>query len=136
MTAAGKRVAPQRIERLLTSHRLISQAVLHGDRRPFCSALITLDPEALKELAVANGWGERSFAELTQRPEAYRAVREAVARVNARLASHETIEKFKILEHDFSPESGELTPTGKVKRNAVTERYQPTLDSFYAERRP
>ncbi len=133
VTAGGKNVAPQNIENLLKTHKLISQAVVHGDKRHFLSALITLDPEALNALAQERGLGQGSYADLTQRPEVLKEVEHAVSGFNQQLASYETIKKFKVLEHDFSQESGELTPSLKIKRKAINERYGKVFDQFYQE---
>ncbi|MBI5509234.1 MAG: long-chain fatty acid--CoA ligase [Deltaproteobacteria bacterium] len=133
VTAGGKNVAPQNIENLLKTHKLVSQVVVHGDKRKFVSAIVTLDPDALKALAVERRLGELSYAELSQKPEVYAAVQEAIDAVNTTLPSYETIKKFKILEHDFSQESGEMTPSLKVKRKVVAERYKAIFDGFYDE---
>lgn len=133
VTAGGKNVAPQKIENLVKTDKLISQVVVHGDKRNFLTALITLDPDALKGFATEHSLGNASYAELTQRPEVYRAVSGAVDGFNRQLAKYETIKKFKILEHDFSQESGELTPSLKIKRKLVNQRYKTTFDAFYEE---
>ena len=133
VTAGGKNVAPQKIENLVKTDKLISQVVVHGDRRNFLTALITLDPDALKGFATEHQLGNASYAELTQRPEVYRAISGAVDGFNRQLAKYETIKKFKILEHDFSQESGELTPSLKIKRKLVNQRYKQTFDAFYEE---
>ncbi|RYF10604.1 MAG: long-chain fatty acid--CoA ligase, partial [Deltaproteobacteria bacterium] len=133
VTAGGKNVAPQNIENLLKTCKLISQAVVHGDRRKFCTALITLDVDALKSFANQHHLGEGSYAELGRRPEVYREVEQAIEACNRQLAKYETIKKFAILEHDFSQESGELTPSLKIKRKVITERYKQVLDGFYDE---
>ncbi len=134
VTAGGKNVAPQNIENLLKTHPLISQAVIHGDKRKFLSALITIDPDALKRMAGEQSLGNGSYAELTQKPEVQKAVEAALGDFNRQLASFESIKKFKILEHDFTVESGELTPSLKVKRKVINERYKNIFDGFYEER--
>lgn len=133
VTAGGKNIAPQNIENLLKTHKLVSQVVVHGDKRKFLSALITVDPDAIKEFAAANNLGTDTYAVLSQRPELYEAVKDAVGQVNSQLPQYETIKKFKILEHDFSQQSGELTPTLKIKRKVITERYSDIFDNFYNE---
>ena len=116
VTAAGKNVAPQNIENLLKQSSIISQAMVHGDKRPYLVALVTLNAEAVARLGTA----------------AARArVQVEVEAVNARLSSFETVKKFAIVETDFSIEGGELTPTLKVKRKVVSERYREIIDSLY-----
>ncbi len=133
VTAGGKNVAPQNIENMLKSHKLISQAVVHGDKRNFLSVLVTLDPEALKDLAAKLNLGNGAYAELTQKPEVGKAVQEIIDQINQELASFERLKKFKVLEHDFTQETGELTPTLKVKRKLIGERYKAVFDAFYTE---
>jgi long-chain acyl-CoA synthetase len=133
ITAGGKNVAPQNIENLVKTHRLISQVVVHGDKRNYLTALITLDADALKAFAEERSLGGGSYAELTQRPEVLKEVDQAMRTFNRQLASYETIKKFKILEHDFTQDSGELTPSLKVKRKVINQRYKSTLDGFYEE---
>jgi long-chain acyl-CoA synthetase len=131
-TSGGKYVAPQNLENLLKqASPLVSQAMIHGDNRKFVSALITLDEENLRSFAQGRGvMGD--YATLAQRPEVKDAVQVIVDQVNARCASFEAIKKFAILPRDLSQEAGELTPTLKVKRKVVTEKYRSLLDGFYA----
>jgi long-chain acyl-CoA synthetase len=133
VTAGGKNVAPQNLENMLKTNKLLSQSVVHGDKRKFISAIITLDPDALKTFAREHQLGEGSYAELSQKPEVFREVQKIVESFNKKLASYESIKKFKILEHDFSQESGEMTPSLKVKRKVVNERYKAIFDGFYDE---
>jgi long-chain acyl-CoA synthetase len=133
VTAGGKNIAPQNLENLLKTHKLISQVVVHGDKRKYVSALVTLDPEALRLLAQELGLGGASYAELTQRQEVHSAVEQVFAAFNKQLAKYETIKKFKILEHDFSQETGELTASLKIKRKLINQRYKAVFDAFYEE---
>lgn len=133
VTSAGKNIAPQLIENLIKTNKLISQVVVHGDRRKFLTALITLDPDVLPIFCAKQGWGEGSYAELSQKVEVRATIQAVIDGFNAELASFETIKKFAILDHDFSVESGELTPSVKVKRKVVFERYADILDGFYDE---
>lgn len=132
VTAGGKNVAPQNIENTMKLHKLIANFVVHGDQRKFLSSLITLDPDALREFA-AQKQISGSHAEISQSPEVAREIDAHIQKVNRELASYETIKKYKILEHDFSVETGELTPKLSVKRKIVNERYRLILDGFYAE---
>jgi long-chain acyl-CoA synthetase len=118
-TSAGKFVAPQKLEgKLKALCPYVSQVVVHGDRRNFCSALITLDAE--------------SVSKLPDPAQAKQMVDTAIEQLNRDLASYETIKKFAILDQDFSVETGELTASLKVKRKEVERRYQSVLDGFYA----
>ena len=131
VTAGGKNVAPQNIENLIKTSPMVSQVVVHGDRRPFLSALVTLDPDALKAFAKAHSLGGGSLAELSQNPAVVGEMQAIIDRFNSQLPRWETIKKFRLLEHDFSVDNGELTPSLKVKRKLVTQRYQAILDGFY-----
>jgi long-chain acyl-CoA synthetase len=133
VTAGGKNVAPQNIENMLKTRPLISQAVVHGDRRNYLTALITLDEEALRKFVEGHGLPNGSFAALTQLSQVHKAVDEIISELNHELPRYETIKKFKILETDFSVESGELTPSLKVKRREINKRYAATFDAFYDE---
>lgn len=117
VTAGGKNVAPQNIENLLKQAPLVSQAVVLGDRKPYLVALITLDADAAGRVA---------------KEDVQRLVQADVDAVNAKLSKHETVKKFAILPNDFSIESGELTPTLKVKRKVVAEKYASIVDGLYA----
>jgi len=130
-TAGGKYVAPQRLEGLLKLEPLISNVLIHGDRRKYVVALITLDEINVKRFASAQGWNFRDYKALTQSPEMKDRIRKAVANVNAKLASYETIKHFAILPNDFTVESGELTPSLKVKRRVADERYKEIIDGLY-----
>ncbi len=133
VTAGGKNVAPQKIENLLKTHQLISQAVVHGDKRKFLSALITLDEASLSELARAEGLGA-GYAALTRHDRVRAEVRRLVDATNRELASYETVKKYEILEADFSIETGELTAKLSVKRKIVNGKYGHIFDAFYEER--
>ena len=131
-TSGGKYVAPQRLEgNFKAICPLASQIVVHGDHRNFCSALITLDEEALKGWAAQNGLESLSYEELTQHPKVREVVQQDIDTLNADLARYETVKKFAILPQDFTVEGGELTPSLKVKRKEVERRHKNLLDSFY-----
>jgi long-chain acyl-CoA synthetase len=121
ITAGGKNLTPANLENDLKQSRWISQAVMYGDRRPYPVALITLDEEELAAAGI-----ERESDEARQ------LVQEALDRANEKYAQVERIKKFAILDHDLSQETGELTPTLKVKRNVVYEKYAELFDSLYA----
>jgi long-chain acyl-CoA synthetase len=134
VTAGGKNVAPQNIENALKLSCFVSQVMVHGDKRKFLSALVTLDEESITQWAGAEGIKWKDLADLTQHPKVFELIEGELGTLNAGLASYETIKRFAILEQDLSEENGELTPTLKVKRKAVTQRYQSLLDSFYGEK--
>lgn len=131
-TAGGKYVAPQKIENLLKSRPLISQAVVLGDRLKYCVALITLDPDALAAWADKNGLGGTDLAVLAAEEGVRASVESSVAAVNEGLASYESIKYFAILPHDFSVESGELTASLKIKRRVIAERHADTIRDLAA----
>jgi long-chain acyl-CoA synthetase len=131
VTAGGKNVAPQNIENLLKGDPLISQAMVYGDRRPFLTAVLTLDMEAATAYARKLGISGDTVAELAENPQIRTLLEGRVERVNQRLAPYESIKKFVIAREDFTEASNELTPTLKVKRQVVTQKYQAELDQLY-----
>jgi long-chain acyl-CoA synthetase len=132
ITAGGKNLTPANLENDLKQSRWISQAVMHGDRRPYPVVLITLDPEEIPNFAKEHGLPEDPAA-LAQEPKIQELVQGILDEVNAKYARVEQIKKFVILDHDLSQETGELTPTLKVKRNVVNEKYAGLFDRLYAE---
>ena len=131
-TSGGKYVAPQELEgRLKTKSVLIGQVVVHGNTRNFCSALITLDPDALDKWAADHDKAGTPLRELVADPELIAEVQVAIDALNSGLARYETIKKFALLPEDFTIEGGELTPSMKVKRKFVEQKYADLLDSFY-----
>jgi long-chain acyl-CoA synthetase len=132
VTAGGKKVAPQKIEHLLQSSRYIHQALVYGDRRKYISALVTLQAEAVQEWAQARGVEAASTAALAADPRVLELVRAEIEEQNRQLASFESVKKFRILPHDFTVATGELTPTLKVRRKLVVEKYQELLEEMYA----
>jgi long-chain acyl-CoA synthetase len=133
ITAGGKNIAPQNIENLLKTDPYISQAMVYGDRRPYLTAVFTLDPEAITAYAREQGIADTVMATLTTHPLIHKLIENRMALANQQLASYETIKKFIIAPSDFTPESGELTPTLKVKRQIVTQKYQVQLEKLYEE---
>ena len=131
VTAGGKNVAPQNIENLLKGDPLISQAMVYGDRRPFLTAVLTLDVEAATTFARDHGISGDTVAELAESPQLRTVLEGRVEQVNRRLAPYESIKKFVIARQDFTEASNELTPTLKVKRQVVTQKYQAELDALY-----
>ncbi len=132
-TSGGKYVAPQSIEgKMKAISPLVSQMVVHGDRRNFCSTLIALDPEALTKWAKEHGHEGKSYEDLTKLPEVNAMVKSYVDQLNAGLASYESIKKFAILPKDLTEADGDLTASLKLKRKAVEKKYASILDGFYS----
>jgi len=131
INASGKNISPQEIETRLRYEPLISQAVVIGDGRPFLTALLTLDAEAVREWAQRHGRGG-SIEALSTDPEVLEEVAESVERVNLEHARVEGIKRWHVLPNDLTVAGGELTPTLKVKRQVVAERYTDLIDSLYA----
>ncbi len=126
VTAGGKKIAPQMLENALKGRSpLFSQVLAYGDRRPYCVALITIGEEAVKTF----GGGDPARA--AQSADLRAALAKEVDALNATLASYERIKKFAVLPVDFSEAAGELTPSLKVKRKVVIERYRAVLDGLY-----
>jgi long-chain acyl-CoA synthetase len=132
ITAGGKNVTPQNIETQLKSYQGISQAVVIGDKRKHLTCLFTLDMDGLSKLCSQLGIAVMSTAEAIHNQSIIGKFQEYVDKVNSELASFETIKYFRILPHDFSVESGELTPTLKIKRQVINKKYQEIIDSMYA----
>ena len=130
-TAGGKYVAPQKLEGLLKLNPLISHSLIHGDRRKYIVALVTLNADYAKSLAREKGWSFRDFRSLCQSSEMQSEVRKIIAQTNAQLASFETIKNFAIIAEDFSVERGELTASLKVKRRVLDEKYKDTIEGLY-----
>ncbi|MHB1569138.1 MAG: AMP-dependent synthetase/ligase, partial [Solirubrobacteraceae bacterium] len=130
ITAGGKNLTPANIENDLKQTRFISQVVMHGDRRPYPVALITLDAEEIVPWARERGLPE-DVAQLSRHPDVLALVQAELDRVNGGYAQVGQIKRFAILERDLTIEDGELTPTLKVKRSVINERYQQLLDSLY-----
>jgi long-chain acyl-CoA synthetase len=131
ITAGGKNITPANLEAEIKQSPYVSQCVVIGDRRPFLIALITLDMEECAKLADEKGW-PADPAELARDAGMRQLIREHVDEVNEKFARVEQVKKFEILPHDLSQETGELTPTLKVKRNVVSEKYEKEVDALYA----
>jgi long-chain acyl-CoA synthetase len=142
VTAAGKNVAPAVLEDAVRAHRLVSQVMVVGDQRPFIAALVTLDVEELTKWADETGAHTSAPGELTRElldddRDALRAeVGLAIEEANSRVSRAESIREFRILSTDFTIETGELTPTLKLKRGVVMERYRSIVDEIYSAPKP
>jgi long-chain acyl-CoA synthetase len=132
-TSGGKYIAPQHVEGSLKALcPYISQVIVHGNNRNFCSALITLDEESIQGWKAEHGLADVPYAELGKQPKVLEMVQAAVDQLNARLPSYETIKKVAVLPKDLTVEGGELTPSLKVKRKVVEDRYRDVLEELYA----
>jgi long-chain acyl-CoA synthetase len=132
-TSGGKYIAPSSIESQFKAIcPYASQFLVHGNDRNFCVALITLDPDAMTEWAKHNDMEGRSYAEIVSSDKVQSMVAGYVEELNGRLNRWETIKKWILLDHDLSVESGELTPSMKVKRKVVEENYKDKIDALYA----
>ncbi len=133
VTAGGKNVAPQPIENLLKTNPFITNAVVIGDRRKFISALLVPDLEKLEEYAKISNIPYESPSDLTTKEEILNFMLAEVDRSTPALASYEKIKKIALLDRDFEIDKGEITPTLKVKRNIVEDKYRDIIDSMYKE---
>jgi long-chain acyl-CoA synthetase len=131
VTAGGKNIAPQRIERIIRTSPFIANILAYGDKRKYVSALITLDAETISEWAVQKGLGVLGLPELADHPRVHELIRSELDARNEQLASFESVKKFHLLPHDFTIEAGELTPTLKLKRKVVIEKYWDALEALY-----
>ncbi|HTX29912.1 MAG TPA: long-chain fatty acid--CoA ligase [Solirubrobacteraceae bacterium] len=130
ITAGGKNLTPSNLENDLKQCAFISQAVMYGDRKPYPVVLVTLDPEEIVPWAKEQGLPE-DLAELAEHEKVQEMVEKELQRANSNYAQVEQAKKVKILDHDLSIDSGELTPTLKVKRNVVYDRYEDLFEGMY-----
>jgi long-chain acyl-CoA synthetase len=131
ITAGGKNITPANLENELKQSRWVSQAMMYGDRRPFPVMLITLDEEEIVPWATSEGL-PADMASLVHEPRVVELIQAELDKVNARYAQVEQVKRFAILDHDFSQETGELTPSLKVKRAVVADKYADVFESLYA----
>ncbi|MBP9085735.1 MAG: long-chain fatty acid--CoA ligase [Kofleriaceae bacterium] len=132
-TSGGKYVAPAHLEgKLKAACPFLSQVVVHGDRRNYVTALVTLDEESIMKWAREHHQDGKKYSDVVALPEVKAMLEPYVTDVNKTLAKYETIKQFEILPRDFTVEEGELTPSLKVKRKVVEKRYKESLDKMYA----
>jgi long-chain acyl-CoA synthetase len=132
-TSGGKYIAPTHIEGVFKGLcPLASQMMVVGNERNFCSALVTLDADAVKAWAAGHGMDGQDYRTVVTSPAMREEIERYVEQLNAKLNRWETIKKFEILARDFSIESGELTPSMKLKRKVVEENFKDVLEGFYA----
>lgn len=132
-TSGGKMVAPQPLENLLKTDPFISQAVLIGDRRRFISALIVPNPELLASYAQRKEIALTRVEDLIRHPQVLDLFRRRVEAKMAGLPSYETVKKFRLLPKELTQDAGELTPTLKVKRRVIEQKFAGLIESMYAE---
>jgi long-chain acyl-CoA synthetase len=131
-TSGGKYIAPQKVEGVLkASCPYISQVMVHGEGRRYVSALITLDPEAIEGWASEHGKAGTPAAELAESSEVREMLEGYVATANQKLERWETIKRFEVLPAEFTVEEGEVTPSLKVRRRVVEQKYAERLDAMY-----
>ena len=131
ITAGGKNITPANLENEIKQHPLVSQCVVVGDRRPYLVALVTLDPEEAVAYAKEHGLSEDP-TQLATNGDVRAAIEVHLAKVNEKFARVEQVKKIAILPQDLSQESGELTPTMKVKRAVVADKHQDEIEKLYA----
>ncbi|MFD6066818.1 AMP-dependent synthetase/ligase [Amycolatopsis lurida] len=136
ITSSGKNIAPTKIEGLLKEHPLIGQAVAIGEKRPYVTALIVVDDEIAPGWATANGIQLAEGESLADNAEIRAEIDKAVEAANARLARIEQIKRYHVIPKAWTPESGEVTPTLKLKRRVINDRYAPTITDLYAASAP
>ena len=131
ITAGGKNLTPANLENDLRQSRWVSQAIMHGDRRPYPVMLVTLDEEEIVPWAKEQGL-PTDVAALATEPKVHELIQAELDKANANYAQVEQVKKFTILDHDFSQETGELTPSLKVKRNVVNDKYADRFEKLYS----
>jgi len=130
-TSAGKYIAPSHIENIFLTSKYIDQFVLIGDKRMFLSALIVPDYEALKEYADAHKIAYKDEAELTSNEQIYKLIEDDMSKLQKQLANYERVRKFALLDKPFTIETGEITPSLKIKRKVVEEKYGELIEKMY-----
>jgi long-chain acyl-CoA synthetase len=132
VTSGGKNIAPQPIENRLKTNKFFTEVVMIGNKRNFAAALVVPNFEALEAWAKQEGMGGVPREELVKRPEVLAHYRRLIEETTRDLAQFEKIKKIALVAKEFTQESGELTPTLKVKRRVVEERYKAMIDAMYA----
>jgi long-chain acyl-CoA synthetase len=130
-TAGGKYVAPQKIENLLKNNPLIAYILVHGDQEKYIVCLVTIDRPYVEKWAKEMGWSYNQWTDLIDQPEVQDSIKNTVNEANAKLASYESVKKYKILPVEFSIEAGEITPSLKVKRKFLDQKYKDVIKSLY-----
>jgi long-chain acyl-CoA synthetase len=130
VTSGGKNIAPQKLENRIKQIPLVSNALVYGDKQKYLICLLTIDPAAAKRWAREKHLPEQMEA-LAEDPTLVSELEKEMKKINTELASYETIKRFKVLPRDFSLEGGEVTPSLKLKRKVITEKYRSQIDALY-----
>lgn len=133
ITSGGKNVAPQKIENLIKSDPLFTQAIVIGDKRKYLTALVNISQEQAERVAKEKGITYSNFNDLLENEQFKKIVEEHIEKCNQKLARYETVKKVGIIRSEFTKETGELTATLKVKRKVVQEKYKSIIDALYEE---
>lgn len=132
ITAGGKNISPANIEAALKEHPLVGQVAVIGDNRPFLAALVVLDPDVAPGWAAAHGVDGADLVALAEHPEVRAELERFVADANARFSRVEQIKRFQVLGEEWQPDSIELTPTMKLKRRGIADKYATEIEKLYA----
>jgi len=130
-TAGGKFVAPQKIENIVKSSKYLNQVVVYGDQKPFITALLTLNQEAVIQYAHTEKILFSEFSELLKKTEIQNLIAKTIEDINEKLARYETIKKYHLIPKEFTVEDGELTPSLKIKRKYLSQKYAEELEALY-----
>jgi long-chain acyl-CoA synthetase len=133
ITAGGKNIAPQNVENVLKTSTYISQAMLYGDRKPYCVVVVTLSPDEILAWASKNGKEGVTVEELSDDPDVRALIDTEIDSRKSKLARYEAPKKFAIVYPDFTTETGELTPSMKLKRRTVLDRHGDTIERLYRD---
>ncbi|GGC71191.1 long-chain fatty acid--CoA ligase [Hoyosella rhizosphaerae] len=134
VTAGGKNVSPSGLEDVLRSSAIVSQAMVVGDQKPYIAAVLTLDPEAIPGWLERNGKpADTSVGSLRNDPDLIAEIDAVVAQANQTVSNAEAIKKYKILDIDFTEATGELTPSMKLKRNVVAQKFADEIEGLYTK---
>jgi len=131
VTSGGKNIAPQKIENLLKGSRFVSNGMVYGDKQKYLVALVTLNEQEARGWAKDQGINGISTDEFVRQDKVRGLIEQEIKSVNAQLASYESIKRFQILAQDFTVEAGELTPSLKLKRKVLVQKYRETIDELY-----
>jgi len=131
ITAGGDNLSPANLECALKTIPLVSQACAIGDKRPFVSALLTLEPDVARSWATRRGLGDRELPALARHPDLLAELEAAVEQTMAHFGKVERVKRFTVLSCDWQPDSEELTPTAKLKRRAIQAKYQTEIEAMY-----
>jgi long-chain acyl-CoA synthetase len=134
INTSGKNITPSYIENLMKTSRYISQIMIYGDRRPYTTALVTLDETETIKYARDRGIVYTGFADLTKKPDIITLIQKEINSRNRELSHPEQIKKFTILEEELRQDDEEVTPTMKVKRQIMEKRYKHKIEAMYAEK--